>query len=138
MRQFELRRSWRGKDIIAHVLVLDEGVHVSLYGGDKTHIGAVGIIDPDGNRAVTQFSGHREGLVCERWLDALAAANVKPAVVEAGIHYDGLDREGISEVLGVLEELLGDLLRMLNHGRCGGEGKDPGAVEQAVKRINFD
>ncbi len=113
MRQFELRRAWRGKDIIAQVLALDEGVHVSLYGGDRAHIGAVGIIDPDGNRTVTQFPGHREGVVCERWLDALAAANAKSAVVEAGIHYDGLDREGINEVLGVLEELLRELMRTL-------------------------
>ena len=89
-------------------------VFASLYGGDRTHIGAVGVIDPDGNRTITQFPGHREGVVCERWLDALAAANVKPAVVEAGVHYDGLDKEGISEVLGVLEELLRDLLRMLD------------------------
>ena len=114
MRQFELRRSWRGRDITAHVLVLDEGVHVSLYGGDRAHIGAVGIIDPDGNRTVTQFPGHKEGVVCERWLDALAAADVKPAVVEAGVHYDGLDRAGIGEVLGVLEELLQRCLERLN------------------------
>ncbi len=119
MRQFEFRRTWRGRDIIARVLVLDEGVHVSLYGGDKAHIGAVGSIDPDGNRTVTQFPGHKEGVVCERWLDALAAADVKPAVVEAGVHYDRLDREGISEVLSVLEELLGDLLRMLNEALVG-------------------
>ena len=67
-----------------------------------------------GDRTVTQFPGHREGVVCERWLDALAAADVKPAVVEAGVHYDGLDREGISEVLGMLEELLREVMRMFD------------------------
>lgn len=106
MRQFELRRSWRGKDITTQVLVLDEGAHISLYGGDRAHIGAVGVIDPDGNRTVTQFPGHREGVVCERWLDALAAANVKPAVVEAGVHYDGLTLEGIQRVMAISYELL--------------------------------
>ena len=110
MRQFELHRTYRGKEITAQLFQFDRGIHISLYGGDLPHIGAVGIIDPDGNRTVTQFPGHQEGVVCERWLDALAAADVKPAVVEAGIHYDGLDREGIRRVLDVLEELLEELL----------------------------
>lgn len=114
MKQFEVRHSWRGKDITAQVLILDEGIHISLYGGDKSHIGAVGIIDPDGNRTVTQFPGHKEGMVCERWLDTLATADIKPAVVEAGIHYDGLDKAGIGKVLGELEGLLNEFLKLMS------------------------
>ena len=105
MRQFELRRSWRGKDIIAHVLVLDEGVHVSLYGGDRVHIGAVGIIDPDGNRTITQFPGHKEGMVCEQWMDAFVSTKIAPIIVEAGIHYDHLSMIEIQEILLQTHEL---------------------------------
>lgn len=113
MRQFELRRSYRGRDIVAQVLQLPQGVHISLYGGDLPHIGAVGIAAPEENRTVTQFPGHREGLVCEKWIEALSAAGFCPAVVEAGIHYDELSREGIAAVLAVTDDLLNKTLVML-------------------------
>ena len=110
MRQFELHRTYRGKKITAQVLQFDRGVHISLYGGDLPHIGAVGVIDPDGNCSVTQFPGHREGVVCERWLDALAAEDVKPAVVEAGIHYNNLKQDGIDNILFLTDRLLKEII----------------------------
>lgn len=110
MRQFTLHRTCRGRDITAQVLMLDQGVHISLYGGDRPHIGAVGILPPEGAPTVTQFPGHREGVVCERWLTALAASDLRPAVIEAGIHYNALDRDGIREVLEVSDKMLEDCL----------------------------
>lgn len=114
MRQFELRGLYRGREIVAQVLQLPRGIHISLYGGDLPHIGAVGIVDPEGDRTVTRFPGHKEGIVCERWTAALSAAGCCPAVVEAGIHYDGLDSEGIAAVLTVTDDLLDRTLALLN------------------------
>ncbi len=114
MRQLKLRHSYRDRDIVAQALVLDEGVHISLYGGDLTHIGAVGVVDPEGNRSVTQFPGHREGVICERWCAALSAANIRPAVMEAGIHYDDLDRSGIQTVLALTDGLLDEMAVLLS------------------------
>lgn len=113
MEQFELRRSYRGKEICAFVLRLPEGIHISLYGGDLAHIGAVGIVDPSGCCSVTEFSRHREGVVCERWASAFADAHLCPAVVEAGIHYENLDSPGIQAVLELTDGLLEEAVRRL-------------------------
>ena len=114
MKQFELRGSYRGRDIVAQVLQLPQGVHVSLYGGDLPHIGAVGLASPEGDCTITQFPDHKEGLVCEKWIAALSAAGYCPAVVEAGIHYDKLDRKGIAAVLAVTDDLLNRTLAILS------------------------
>ena len=113
MRRFELHRGYRGRDITALVLQTEEGVSVTLWGGDRPHIGAVGVADPDGKVTVTEFPGHKEGVVCEKWTAALAAAGYTPAVVTAGIHYDGLDKAGIEAVLILTDELLAETLRLI-------------------------
>ncbi len=113
MRRFELRRTYRGRDVTALVLLTDEGITVTICGGDRPHTGAVGVADPDGKCTVTEFPGHKEGVVCERWTAALAAAGCLPAVVTAGIHYDGLDRAGIEAVLALTDDLLAEALRTI-------------------------
>ena len=114
MKQFELRGSYRGRDIVAQVLQLPQGVHVSLYGGDLPHIGAVGLVTPEGDCTITQFPDHKEGVVCEKWITALSAIGYCPAVVVAGIHYDELDRKGIAAVLAVTDDLLNRTLAILS------------------------
>lgn len=121
MRQFELHRTYRGKQITAFVLQMQEHIHVSLCGGDRPHIGAVGIVAPDGTCSVTEFPTHREGVVCERWACALSGSGFRPAVVEAGIHYDSLDRNGIHDVLALTDDLLKAVL-----DRLGGSNRSPG------------
>lgn len=110
MRQFELRCSYSGRNIIAQVLQLPQGVHISLYGGDLPHIGAVGIVDQEGHCNVTQFSGHKEGVICKKWTSALSDAGFRPAVVEAGIHYDRLDKNSIEAVIDITNKLLNEVL----------------------------
>lgn len=40
----------------------------------KSHIGAVGIVDPAGNITVKQFEGHKEGILCQQWCETLFKA----------------------------------------------------------------
>ena len=111
MRRFEMHRTFRERDIAAFVLHTSGGTHVSLYGGDLPHIGAVGIVDLEGNCTVTEFPGHKEGIVCQTWATALSTAGFRPAVVEVGIHYENLDKAGISAVLLLTDELLKEFLQ---------------------------
>lgn len=113
MGQFELHRCYRGRDITIQAVLTEEGISVTVCGGDRPHIGAVGVADPDGKVTVTEFPGHKEGVVCEKWTAALAVAGYTPAVVTAGIHYDGLDKAGIEAVLALTDELLADTLHHL-------------------------
>ena len=95
-----------GREIAVEVLLLKPGVHVSIYGGDAPHIGAVAIIDPAGSLMVNEFPGHRDGVICRHWADRFNAERFHPAVIECGIHYDGITREGIQEVVSVTDDML--------------------------------
>ena len=101
-----------GRDITAVVILPAEGIHVSVFGGDRSHIGAVSVISPDGSRRDTEFPGHRDGTVASKWAGALYAAGYSPAVVECGIHYDGIDKEGIRQILESTDLLLAGILNL--------------------------
>ena len=110
VRRAEFRSECLGKEIRCECLAFPSGIQLALFGGDRPHIGAAGIADPEGNIRVTQFSGHKEGILCQEWLEALRGHGMCPAVLEAGIHYDGLTKEGIETVMqcarGLLESVI--------------------------------
>ena len=66
MKTFHAERTFRGKIIAADATITDSGVQIGLFGGDKPHIGAVGVLAPDGNITVTQFERHKEGILCQQ------------------------------------------------------------------------
>ena len=113
MKHIAGERRFRGKPITAEMTVTDAGVQVGLYGGDKSHIGAVGIVDPDGNITVTQFEGHKEGVLCQQWCETLVEAGHCPAVVSAGVHYDHASKEEILQIVRLCGELLQELCAKL-------------------------
>ena len=67
MRHFQLTRRLLGRKISADILCLEQGLHVSVYGGDLPHIGAISIVSPDGMCNTIQFPTHRDSAVSERW-----------------------------------------------------------------------
>ena len=110
MKTFHAERTFRGKNIMADATVTDGGVQIGLFGGDKPHIGAVGILAPDGKITVTEFEGHKEGILCQQWCEALAKAGCAPTVVSAGVHYDNASKEEIVQIVQLCNELLKDML----------------------------
>ena len=113
MKTFHAARTFRGKIITADATVTDDGVQIGLFGGDRPHIGAVGILAPDGNISVTEFEGHKEGILCQNWCETLAKAGRTPAVVSAGVHYDKAGKEEIVQIVQLCRELLKDMLNAL-------------------------
>lgn len=113
MKHFTHEQMFCGKSITAEITVTDCGVQVGLHGGDKPHIGAVGIAAPDGKITVTQFEGHKEGVLCQQWCETLFEAVNCPVVVSAGIHYDNASKEEILQVVEISNVLLGIGIRKL-------------------------
>lgn len=113
MRQFELKRTLFGADITAQIAVLDEGVQVSVFGGTRSHIGAVSVVSFQGEITTRQFPTHKDGVVSERWARTLSEAGCRPAVVTAGIHYDHLSQKQIAEVVELTDGMLSELLCLL-------------------------
>ena len=96
---------FRGKQVTCEIIRLDAGIHVLLTGGDRSHIGAWSMAQPDSPVQTTQLPGHRDGEVSERWAELLSRATGETVFVVCGIHYDNLSREELTKLLGLLKDL---------------------------------
>lgn len=110
MRQFELKRALFGADITAQVTLLDDGIHVLLTGGERSHVGAVALAQNGELLACPSFPGHREQVIAERWARALSRETRSCATVACGIHYNNATAEQISEILRICDGLLDEML----------------------------
>ena len=110
VRRLCLQAECLGQALVARALCFPDGIHVSLYGGHLPHIGAVTIARAADDVQTTLFPGHRDDVVSRRWAWRLIEAGCLPAVVEVGIHYDDLNREGIETVVRAADRLLERLI----------------------------
>ncbi|MCB2229033.1 MAG: hypothetical protein KQH53_20325 [Desulfarculaceae bacterium] len=104
---------WIGPDLLVYV-----------WGGEAPHIGSVAMATPrpslaDPARAsstasVFTYVGHKEDALAKGMAERLSAALEAKVVVTAGIHWDGLDRTGIGQVVDNSEALLALLLAELS------------------------
>lgn len=113
IKSFSFSESFLDAAITVQVLHFSKGVSVSLFGGHAPHIGAVAVLSPEGETFLTQFSGHKEGEICQSWALMLKQKGITPAVVQAGIHYDQLTPEGIKQVMKITDRLFYDVLSTL-------------------------
>lgn len=78
-------------------------LHVTLYGGDTPHIGAIAVarVDAADRISVESISvgTHREGVVVDPAAERLATVLGHTVVVSAGMHWHQIDSAGISQVL---------------------------------------
>ncbi len=115
MRVYEREVPVLGRMIRMQAQDTGKGLQVLITGGDQAHIGAVAVCgessfdssfpEKNGVRTVT-FPGHKETQVVENWARRLGELSDFPVVVSAGIHYDGINRAQIGEILSALDKEL--------------------------------
>ncbi len=113
VHRFTVRHTLMHEFLTADLLILPAGVEVNLYGGCLPHIGAISIVDPEGNLTTTQFPTHKDGVVSAKWARTIADAGYLPVTVVAGIHYDHLTKEEIEAVVEATDEMLDEVLEQL-------------------------
>lgn len=106
------KRSLFGHPIEYELTLLDQGIHVLLAGGAKSHIGAISVAEGEWAETKT-FSGHKDHLLSEPWAKAIAQKTGQRCAVICGIHYDGVSKADIAAIVAAAEELLAELLRTL-------------------------
>ncbi|NLO85080.1 MAG: hypothetical protein GX096_06610 [Clostridiales bacterium] len=97
------------RSITATVLQLDEGLDVSLLGGDSSHVGAVTFAESNSTHQTMERAGHKEAMLSESWAVALAKASQQPVTVRCGIHYDHASPAQIAQILNACTLLLGEI-----------------------------
>ena len=108
-----LERVLYGRSLSAEWIRLEQGISVTVYGGDLAHIGAVSVADPSGEVKTLVFPGHKDQFIAKPWAEAIYQKTGLPVTVSAGIHYDNLSREGIARVLALAEDMRKELLEQL-------------------------
>lgn len=108
-----LERSLFGKTITCRAERLDEGIHVLLAGGDRSHIGAISNAEPDESAETTVFPGHKDQYISAPWAEKLAARTGERACVVCGIHYDDATKDQIEAIISACSELLAELMQQL-------------------------
>lgn len=109
MRSLDRRVTLLGREIRVHLLDTGDGVNVLIDGGDRAHIGAVAVARPGAETRVVAFPGHREDGICRTWAQKLSDTLGCPAVVSAGIHYDGVGRSEIRVIVDAMERTLKEI-----------------------------
>ena len=98
-----------GKTIQVFLFRTDCGVQVVVAGGDRSHIGAVSIVDGQGNLVSPVFEGHKDNVISDQWAVELHEKWAVPVVVSAGIHYDHITPSQISTVVETMTTLLKEI-----------------------------
>lgn len=112
-----LERTVLGFPISAEVTKLDEGWDVSIFGGCRTHVGAVTLASPDGALQTLERSGHKDSFISARWAEEFAGRLNAPICVRCGIHYDNATKEQLAVITAQCEDMLRELTTALERER---------------------
>ena len=108
MRKTTYQRIVLGYLVTAEITRLNDGFHILLVGGSRTHVGAVSTCS--GSEVLTiEEKHHREGVVSAKWADTLHRAWNCPVTVACGIHYDHASKEEIRIVVEETDIMLAEI-----------------------------
>ena len=108
-----------------HGLVQEMGqdILVSVWGGTRPHIGAVGMAIPrpslknpkkwSATSSVFTFIGHKEDTLVKTISERLAARLRRNVVVTAGIHWDGITFSEIQTIQHLTQKLSDQIIKKL-------------------------
>ncbi len=123
MKRFKVEISKGPLRIHGHVHEMGQDLLVSIWGGTKPHIGAVGVAiprpslrDPRKWSATSSnftFIGHKEDILVKKISEKLASQLKRNVVVIAGIHWDDISNKEIKAIENLTKKLSGEILRRL-------------------------
>jgi len=107
----------------AHTQKMGQDLLVSIWGGTRPHIGAVGMAiprpslrDPKKWSATSSnftFIGHKEDALVKKISEKLATELRRNVVVVAGIHWDGITAQEIEIIEDLTQKMSDQILRKL-------------------------
>lgn len=93
---------------------LDDGWDIGVFGGCRTHVGAVTLAEPDGSEQTMERSGHKDSHISRRWAVRLAPVLGVPVCVRCGIHYDSATADQIRAIVDACDRLLETVAQQLS------------------------
>ena len=123
MRKFSIRISKGRLKINGLVHEVGSDILVSIWGGTKPHIGAVGMAIPrpslknskrwSATSSVFTFIGHKEDIIVKKMSEKLASRLRRNVVVTAGVHWDGTTSREIKTIQDLTQRLSDQILKRM-------------------------
>lgn len=132
MKRFLVETSRGRFKVYGFVQEVGQDILISVWGGTRPHIGAIGIAvprpslkDPRQWSATSSnftFPGHKEDSLVKKLSEKLAARLKKNVVVTAGIHWENITLREIKTIESVAEKLSDRILEKLLPAGKGKKG----------------
>lgn len=123
MKRFLVEISKGRFRIQGFVLEVGQDLLISIWGGTRSHIGAVGIAIPrpslknpkkwSATSSIFTFIGHKEDTLVKTISERLAARLRRNVVVTAGIHWDGVTPDEIKAIENLTQKLSDLILKKI-------------------------
>lgn len=125
MKSFPVKVSRGRFCIYGYVQELGEDLLVSIWGGTRPHIGAIGAATPrpslkdprkwSATSSNLTFLGHKEDLLAKKISEQLATLLRKNVVVVMGIHWDNMTPKEIKTVESLSKKISKEILKKIYH-----------------------
>ena len=123
MKRFLVEISKGRFTIHGFVQEVGQDLLVSIWGGTRPHIGAMGIAIPrpslknqkkwSATSSSFTFVGHKEDTLAKKISEKLAARLRRNVVVTAGIHWDGITSNEIKTIQNLTQRLSDQILKKI-------------------------
>ena len=109
-------RTVLGREITVSAFPVGRDWIVSIFGGDTPHAGSACIAwqeNGQGKMASVVRPAHRDDVVACQVAEFLSRELRCSVIVNCGIHYDGVTKQEIREIVSAVMDMAGDLLSLL-------------------------
>ena len=123
MRKFSIGISKGHLRINGFVQKIGQDILVSIWGGTRPHIGAVGMAIPrpslknskrwSATSSIFTFVGHKEDMIVKKMSEKLAAQLRRNVVVAAGLHWDETTSREIKTIQTLTQRLSDQILKRM-------------------------
>ena len=123
MKRFLVEISKGGFKIQGLVQEVGQDLLVSIWGGTRPHIGAIGIGVPrpslknpkkwSATSSNFTFLGHKEDIMVKKFSEKLASRLRRNVVVTMGFHWDGITSQEIKTIQNLAQKLSDQILKRL-------------------------
>lgn len=123
LKVFQVSQESGRVKLVATVVPAQEGLTVTIYGGQKQHVGAVAVAVPrpsladpqktSATASVITLVGHKDDELAKPAAERLAKEFKQPVVVVAGVHLEKPTGDEIEKVGRLTEELLDRIVLQL-------------------------
>jgi gallate decarboxylase subunit D len=115
-----LNKKFKTHTIICSAIQMGNDWNISIYGGDKPHIGAIALGIPrpslqDENKisssvSILTITGHKEDVIVQKAAKILASTLNSTVVVSCGIHIDDISFNDIQDLDLFISNLIDELI----------------------------